>query len=150
MQHSRPTLVFILLIPRWPILYLLSLPPHYRLLLLAVFLRLLHPLPPESLRVLQWNAGDLRASSAKLLHFLSSHPVNLICIQESNLNSSSSYRILGFSALRSDCTHSRSGIFSTDATQASGGVIIFFRQGLSFSELFTSSLSSLDSYSDYV
>ena len=106
--------------------------------------------PPDSLRVLQWNAGGLRARSTELLHFLSYHPVDLICIQESNLNSSSSFRISGFSALRSDRTHSRSGILSPDTTHASGCVIIFVRQGLSFSELSTSSLSSLDPYSDYV
>ena len=88
--------------------------------------------------------------NTKLLHFISSHPVDLICIQESNLNSSSSFRILGFSALRSDRTHSRSGILSPDTTHASSGVIIFVRQSLSFSELSTSSLSSLDPYSDYV
>ena len=84
--------------------------------------------------------------STELLHFLLSHPVDLICIQESNLNSS--FRIPGFSVLRSDRTHSRSGILSPDATHASGGVVIFVRQGLSFSELSTSSLSSLDPYSD--
>ena len=106
--------------------------------------------PPDSLRVLQWNAGDLRARSTELLHFLSSHPVDLICIQESNLNSSSSFRIPGFPALRSDRTHSLSGILSPDTTHASGGVIIFVRQGLSFSELSTYSLSSLDPYSDYL
>ena len=106
--------------------------------------------PPDSLRVLQWNAGGLCARSTELLHFLSSHPVDLICIQESNLNSSSSFRIPGFFALRSDCTHSRSGILSPDATHANVGVVIFVRQGLSFSELSTSSLSSLDPYSDYV
>ena len=33
---------------------------------------------------------------------------------------------------------------------ASGGVVTFVRQGLSFSELFTSSLSSLNPYSNYV
>ena len=33
---------------------------------------------------------------------------------------------------------------------ASDGVVIFVRQGLSFSELSTSTLSSLDPYSDYV
>ena len=61
--------------------------------------------PPDSLRVLQWNAGGLRARSTELLHFLSSFlSVDLICIQESNLNSSSSFRIPGFSALRSDRT----------------------------------------------
>ena len=79
--------------------------------------------PPNSLRVLQWNAGGLRARSTKLLHSLSSHPVDLICIQKYNLNSSSSSRIPGFYALRSDRTHSRSGIFSPDATHASSGVI---------------------------
>ena len=71
-------------------------------------------------------------------------------MQESNLNSCFFFRILGFSALRSDCTQSRSGILSRDATHASGGVIIFVSQDLSFSELSTSSLSLLDPYSDYV
>ena len=106
--------------------------------------------PPDSLRVLQWNAGGLRARSTELLHFLSSHLVDFICIQESNLNSSSSFRIPEFSALRSDRTHSRSGILSRDATHGSSDVITFIRQGLSFSELSTSTLSSLDPYSDHV
>ena len=149
MLHSRPTLVFKPLIARQPILYLLPLPPHHRPLLLAVLPCLLSPLPPDSLRVLQWNAGGLRARSTELLHFLSSHPVDVICIQESNLNSSSSFRIPGFSALRSDRTNSQSDILSPDATHASGDVIIFVRQGLSFSELSISSLSSLHQYSDY-
>ena len=58
--------------------------------------------------------------------------------------------IPGSSALRSDCSHSRSGIFSTYVTNASSGVIIFVMQGLSFSKLSTSSLSLLNPYSDYV
>ena len=106
--------------------------------------------PPDSLRVLQWNAEGLRARRTQLLHFLSSHSVDLICIQEPNHNSSSSFRIPGFSALRSDRTHSRSGILTPDTTHASCGVIIFVSQGLSFSELSTSSVSSLDPYSYYV
>ena len=104
----------------------------------------------DSLRVLQWNTGGPRAKSTELLHFLSSHPVDLICVQESNLNSSSSFRIPGFSALRFDCTHFWSAILSPDGTHACSGVVIFVWQGLSFSELSTSSLSSLDPYSDYV
>ena len=95
---------------------------------------------PDSLRVLQWNAGGLQARSTELLHFISSHPVDLICIQESNLNLSSSFQIPGFSALRSDHSHSRSGIFSTDVTDPSGSILIFVRQGLSFYELSTSFL----------
>ena len=151
MQHSHPTLTFRLLILFSPTLYLLSLHPHYRLKLLAVSLYLLLSLPlPNSLTVLQWNAGCLRARSTKLLHFISSHSVDLICIQESNLNLSSSFRIPGFSALQSHGTHSRSGIFSTDVADASGSVIIFVKQGLFFSELSTSSLSLLGPYSDYV
>ena len=63
------------------------------------------------------------------------------CLQESNLYSSFSFRIPGFSTLRSDRTHSRSGILSRDATHASDGVIIFVRQWLFFSELSISSLS---------
>ena len=39
--------------------------------------------PLDSLRVLQRNAGGLRARSTELLHFISSHLVDLICIQES-------------------------------------------------------------------
>ena len=152
MQHSHPTLAFKPLIFFLPTLYryLLPLHPHHRLMLLAVSLYLLLHLPlSDSLRVLQWNAGGLQARSTELLHFISSYPVDLICIQKSNPNLSS-FRIPGFSALRSDGTHSRSGIFSTDISDASGGVIIFVRQGLSYPELSTSSLSSLDLYSGYV
>ena len=43
----------------------------------------------------------LQARSTELLLILSSHPVDLICIQDSNLILSSSFRIPGFSALRS-------------------------------------------------
>ena len=151
MQHPHPTIAF-----KPPILfpftlYLFPLHPYYRLMLLAVSLYLLIPLPLHSShRVLQWNAGGPQARRTELLHFISSYPVDLICIQESNLNLSSSFRILGFSALRSNGTHSRSGIFSTDVTDASGRVIIFFRQGLSFSELSSSFLASLHPHSDYV
>ena len=120
-------------------------------MLLAVsrYLLLLLPLP-NYLRALQWNAGGLRVRSTELLHFILSHPVDLICIQNSKLNLSSCFRIPGFSALRFDGTHSRSGIFSTDVIDAIGGPIIFVKQILSFSELSSSSLSSLNPYFDYV
>ena len=148
---SHPTLPFKFLILFPPTLYLLPLHLHHRLMLLAVSLYLLLSLPlPNLLRVLQWNAGGLRARSTKLIHFISSHPVDLIYIQKSNLNSSFSFRIPGFSALQFHGTHSRSGIFSTDVADASNRVIIFVRQGLFFSELSTSSLSLLGPYSNYV
>ena len=50
-------------------------------------------------------------SEALLLPFISSHPVDLICIQEFNLNLSSFFQIPGFSALRPNCIHSQHGIF---------------------------------------
>ena len=106
--------------------------------------------PPDSLRVLQWGAGGLRAGGTELLHFLSSHPVDLVCIQESNLNSSSSFRIPGFSVLRSGRAHSRSGVLSSGASRAGGGVVIFVGRGLSFSGLSAASLSSLGPCSDCV
>ena len=151
MQHSHPTLTFKPPILFRPTLYLLPLHPHYRLMLLAVSFYLMLPLPLLKFpMVLQWNAGSLQARSTELVHFISSHPDDLICIQESNLNLSSSFWVPGVSALRSDGTHSRSGSFSTNVTDASGGFIIFVRQGLSFSELSTFSLSSLDPYSDHI
>ena len=151
MQHSHPTLTFKPLILFPPTLYLLPLHPHHRLMLLAVSLYLLLSLSlPNSLRVLQWNAGGLCARSTKLLRFISSHSVDLIYIQDSNLNLTSSFQIPGFSALQFHGTQSRSGIFSTDVADASGGVIIFVKQSLFSSELSTSSLSSLGPYSDYV
>ena len=107
MHHSHPTLAFKPFILFPPTLYLLALHPRHRLILLAVTLYLLLPLPlPDSLRVFQWNAGGLRVSSTELLHFISCHPVDLICVQESNLSLSSSFQMLGFSALQSDCSHS--------------------------------------------
>ena len=112
MQHSHPTLTFKLLILFPLTLYLLPLHPHHRLMLLAVSLYLLLSLSlHNSIRVLQWNAGGLRARRTKLIHFISSHLVDLIYIQESDLNLSSSFRIPGFSALQSHGTHSLSGIF---------------------------------------
>ena len=151
MHHSRPSLFLKPDIIPLPLTsYLLPLAPHHRLmfrlfLYTSCFLFLL-----DSIRVLQYNVGGLRVRRTELLHFVSSHPVDLICIQQSNLNSFSFFWIPGFSALRCDRTYSRPGIFSTGVTHPSGGIIIFVRQGLSFSELSISSLSSLDPYSDYV
>ena len=72
-----PTLVFKPLTPLLPILYILPLHPRHRLLLLVVSLHLLFLFPTDFLKVLQWNAGSLRARSTELLHFLSSHPIDL-------------------------------------------------------------------------
>ena len=99
------------------------------------------PVSSSSLTSSGFFNGMLGVSEPEALncYFLSSHPVDLICIQESNLSSSSSFRIPGFSTLRVENflyrTHSRSGILSPDTTHASSNVIIFVRQGLPFSKL---------------
>ena len=147
MLHSRPTLAFKPLNPLLPILYLLLLLPHHHLFLLAVLLHLLLSLSP--LTPSGFFNGMLAVSepgALKCYTFLC--PILLILsVSRNHLNSSSSFRIPGFSTLRSDRTHSRCGIFSHDATHTSGDAIIFVRQGLSLFELSTSSLSSLDPYS---
>ena len=103
MQRSHPTFVFTPLTPLPPTSYFLHL-FHFRppFMLLAVFLRYISCFLlslSDSLVVLQWNTGGLRATSTGILHFILSCTVDLICIQESNLNSSSSFPIPGFSAL---------------------------------------------------
>ena len=96
------------------------------------------------------NAGDLRAKTTKLLHFILSHPLDLICIQESNLNSSFFFPIPVFSALQSDpLTPGLAFSLLMPRTLATASSF-FVRKGLSFSELSTSSLSLLDPYFDYV
>ena len=152
MLHSRPTLVFKPLIPCWPILYVLPLPPTTVPCSWPFFCAsfLLSPLTLSG-----FSNGMLKVfEPGALNYFTFSRPIllPLSVSGNSNLNSSSSFQIPGFSALHSDRTHSRSGILSPDDTHASSssGVVIFVRQGLSFSELSTSSLSSFDPYSDYV
>ena len=96
MQRSQPTLAnkHTTFIP--PTSYLLPLYPPRPFMLLAVLLHLLLPFhPPNSLRVLQWNAGGRKARNAELFHFISLYLVDLN-IQKSNLNSSSSFHIPGY------------------------------------------------------
>ena len=68
MHHSHATLAFKSLILFPTTLYLLPLHPQHRFMLLAVSLYLLLPFSLlNSIRVLQWNAGGLRARSTELL-----------------------------------------------------------------------------------
>ena len=151
MLPSRPTLIFKLLTPHLPTLYILPLPSHHRLLLLAVFLQLRSF---SHLTLSGFCNGMLEVFKPGAMNYFT-----FFCPILSTLSTSRNpilthlpfFQIPGFSALRSDRTHFRSGILSRDATHASGGVIIFVRQGLFFSELFTSPLSLPDPrYSDYV
>ena len=150
MLHFRPTFVFKPLIPLCPF-YIFSLCP-----LTSAPCSWLSFYTPRFLFLLTLSGffnGMLKVFEPEALNcftFFHSIPLTLPIAKKPNLNSSSSFRIPGFSALCFDRTHSWSGILPQDAMHASGDVIIFFRQGLSFSELSTSSLSLLDPYCDYV
>ena len=109
---------------------------------LAVLLYLLLPLPLLTCSGFFHGMPEaFEPGSIKLLHFILSHSVDHICIQEPNLNLSSFFRITGFYALRSDRTHPQSSILSPDDPHASGRIIIFVSQELFISELSASSLS---------
>ena len=142
MQHFSPTHIFKALIPLMPTLYLLSLHPPHRLMLLAVFLYLLLPLPfltPSGL----FN-GMIEISEPGALNFYTFFrliQLTLIVFRNLTLTHFFSFWIPGFPAQQPDCLHSWSGILSPNTMHASGNVIIFVRQGISFCELFTSSFS---------
>ena len=151
MLHSCPTLVSQPLIPHLPILYLLPLPPHHHPLLLAVLLcLLLHLLHLTLSGFFNGMLGVFEPGTLNYFTFFRPVLSTLSASRNPILTHLSSFRIPGFSALRSDRTHSRSGILSPDGMHTSGGVITFVMQGLFFSELSTSFLSLLDPYSDYV
>ena len=151
MLHSCPTLVSKLLIPHLPILYLLPLPSHHRPLLLAILLHLLPPLLPLTLSGFFNGMLEVFEPGA-LNYFTFFYPI---------LSTLSAFRnpilthlpLSGFlDSLLCALIAPTPGLafFLLMPTHASGGVVIFVRQGLSFSELSTTSLSSLDPYSDYV
>ena len=77
MQYSRPTLAFKPLISLPPILYLLPLHPHHCLMLVPVSLYLLHPLPPDSLRILQGLLGVSEPGALNFYILFRSIPLNL-------------------------------------------------------------------------
>ena len=120
--HFRPTLVPKPLIPHLPILYLL-LPPHHRPLLLAVLLRLVPPLLP--LTFSEFSNGMLEVFEPGALNYFTFSCPILSTFSASRNPILTHLPLYGFSALRSDRTHSRSGILCRDVTHASGGVSSF-------------------------
>ena len=140
--HSRLIFVFKPLIPHLPILYLLRLPPHHRPLLLAVLLRLLSPLIPSG-----FFNGMLEVFEPGALNYFTFSRPTLSTLSASRnpiLNQLPLSRFLDFLLCVLIAPTPR---LAFSATHASGGVVIFVRQGLSFSKLST---SSLDPYSDYI
>ena len=136
MQRSHPTLAFKSSTILLSTLYLLLLHPSYPLVFLVVFLFLLLPLPP--LTRSEFYNGRLKIFEPGALNYYTLSHLILRILSVSKLNASSSFQIPESSTLRSDCTHSRYGMFSHIEPHASGGVITFIRQSQFFSKLSTS------------
>ena len=136
MKNSHPILDFKPLILLLPTLYLLPLHPHH-----CFFF--------PFLTLSRFFNGMLGVSKPGALNYYTLFRLILLTLFVSR-NLTLIYLLLSGSL--DDLIAPISGVafFSIDVTDTSGGVIIFVRQGLSFSELSTSSLSSLDPYSDYV
>ena len=147
MQRSSPTLLFKLPTHASPTLYLLPLYPSYTIMSLAAFLHLLFPLP---LLICSWFFNGMpKAFETGVLNYHTSYCFIwriLSVFRNPTVTHPYSFRIPGFYALQLDRTHSRTGILSFNDPHASDGIIIFARQGLSFSELSMFSLSSHGPY----
>ena len=124
--------------------------PHHRPLLLAFLLRLLPSLLPLTLS--GFFNGMLEVFEPGALNYSTFFRPILLILSAFRSPILTDFPRSGFlDSLLCVLIAPTPGLaFSSDTTHASGGVVIFVRQGLSFFELFTSSLSSLDPYFDYV
>ena len=121
----------------------LPLHPPHPLIFLAVFPYLLPSFPPRTCSGFLNGMQEVFEPGALNCYILSRLILWTLSVARNPTLTHFSFRIPGFSTQRSDCSHYRSGILSPDDPNASGGVIIFIRKSLFFSELFTTSLSSL-------
>ena len=123
-------------------------PPSNPMMFLAIFLYLLLPFLIRS----EFLNGMLEVFEPEALNYytLSCLILWIFSVSRNPNNSTSSFRFPGFVAVKSDRTHSWSDNLSPDDPHVSGGANVFVRQGPFFSEHTTTSISSLDPYSDYV
>ena len=137
MQRYSRTLVFKppTLCP--PILYILPLHLPHPFTFLDVFLYLLLPLPPLDRSVFLNRIPKVFKPGA-MSHDTSSSFI--LWIKSASNNPILTHLLLSGSLESLVCNHSRNNILSPDGPHPSGGVIIFFRHGLFFSKLSTSSL----------
>ena len=93
-------------------------------------------LPPapfsDSLRELQLNSENVCARSVELFHFVLLFLVDRICIQKSELNSFSSFRIPRYCAPQCDRTHSPSCFVSSGDSHNGDRVVIFVSASVLF------------------
>ena len=108
-------------------------------------------MPPQNLRILQWNAGGLSPSRrAELITFLSNNQYDLFLLQETHLSATKKFPIPGYSTPRTDRTFARQGPVFSGGHNTGGGVLTLIHSDQAFSPGSVSSLSSKDPYSDYI
>ena len=105
MQRSCSTLAYKLPTVLLPTSYLLTLHIIHSQMIFAVLFLLLPLCSLTCSEFFNGKLSNLRDKDTEVLLFISSYTDDLICFQESKLNSSSSFGIPDCSALRSDCTH---------------------------------------------
>ena len=110
-----------------------------------------HPSSPSrnNLQILQWNANGIRPRYTELIQFLSLNQYDLIFVQESHLSSDPTFRIPGYKTLQKNRSMTRRGT-TISAGNLGGSVLILVKNGVTYTPLFTQSLSSLDPSSDYL
>ena len=107
--------------------------------------------PPQNLIILQWNAVDLSPSRrAELITFLSNNQYELILLQKTHLSATRKFQIPGYSTLHTYRTFARQGPVSCRGHRIGGGVLTLIHSDLAFFPVSVSSLSSQDTYSDYI
>ena len=151
MQHSHPNLVSKPLIPHLPILYLLPLLPHHLPLLLAVLLHLLLPLP--TLTLSGFFNGMLEVfKPGALNYFIFSRPtLSTLSVSRNPILTHLPLSGSLDSLLCALIAPTPSLAFSLVMPRTLAAALSFSSgRAHPFSELCTSSLSLLYSYSDYV
>ena len=110
-----------------------------------------HPSSPSrnNLRILQWKANGIRPRRTELIHFLSQNQYDLIFVQDSHLSSDSTFRIPGYKPLQKNRSTTRKGT-TISTGNLGGGVLKLVKNALTYTSLYTQSLSSLDPSSDYL
>ena len=108
--------------------------------------------PPSlrELKVLQWNANGVRARRLELNKYLSRHSFDVVLIQETKLQPSTSFGIPGFKCYRQDRASTPRSAPRGGRGGRGGGVLTLVRDGLAHSSWPLRDLASSDPDSDYL
>lgn len=91
----------------------------------------------QNLTILNWNANGIKAQRSLLISFLARYNVDVACITETHLSDGEVFKISGYHTLR----------FDRSARTASGGVAIFIKRQILYTELENPPTDSLEAVS---